>query len=160
MRCISIFFVTVIPRCNLLPWYFVCAVVLLLIVLCLYFYPYLCAVVVVCVVCVDLCIPSPPPVPPLVAITPYTYIYIIIPILPERWTNERATSERVPEQSPNEINLRYNCLQTLIWTVLKKTNVKNDVKTKENHQNICLIDLFALYLHRHSERTTPHATCG
>ena len=122
-----------------------------------------------CVVCVDLCIPLPQPVPPLVAITQYTYIYIIMPILPERPPNEcpndhrtsaRTMNERVPEQSPNDINLRYNCLQMLIRTVLKKTNVKNDIKTKENRQNVCLIDLFSVHLHRQSERTTPHATCG
>ena len=86
MCCISIFFVTVILRCNLLLWYFVCAVVLLSIVLCLF-----CWVVrtyggvscVVCRVCGSLHTITPTS-PPLVVIAQYTYIYIIMPILPER----------------------------------------------------------------------------
>ena len=64
-----------------------CPVVLLLIVLCCAAdCPYLCTVVVVCVVCrVRGSLHTiTPTVPTLVAITQYTYIYIIIPILPER----------------------------------------------------------------------------
>ena len=110
MCCISIFFVTVILRCNLLLWYFVCAVVLLSIVLCLFcwvvrtYVPW-------CVVCRVSCVVCrvrgslhtiTPTSPPLVVIAQYTYIYIIIPILPERPPNEYPNDERTIARTMNE----------------------------------------------------------